>query len=85
MYRIVFARRADKALRAMPKKTAVLVRERLRQVAIDPYANHPGAKKLKDRPGYRLRVGGWRIIYELQNDEVIILVLKIGMRGDVYR
>ncbi len=37
------------------------------------------------RPGYRLRVGDWRVIYEIKGDELIILVLRIGRRGEVYR
>ncbi|RPI58500.1 MAG: hypothetical protein EHM56_01630 [Chloroflexi bacterium] len=41
--------------------------------------------KLQNRPGYRLRVGDWRVIYEIENDELIILVLRIGLRGEVYR
>jgi len=69
----------------MPRNTARLIREKLELVATDPHANHPNAKKLHNRPGYRLRVGDWRIIYEIQNDRLVILVLKIAPRGEVYR
>lgn len=68
----------------MPRNTANLIREKLGQVASDPFASIPNAKKLQGRPGYRLRVGDWRVIYEINKDEVLILVLKIAPRGEVY-
>ena len=69
----------------MPRNTANLIREKLVQIARDPFAPIPNAKKLQDRSGYRLRVGDWRVIYEIDKDEVVIIVLKIAPRGEVYR
>ncbi len=69
----------------MPRGTALLIREKLEQVARDPFTFIPNAKKLQNRPGYRLRVGDWRIIYEINKVEVIVLVLKIALRSEVYR
>ena len=85
MYRILFTRSADKALRKMPRDIAQRIRERLDHIAADPYAKHPNVTKLQNRPGYRLRVGDWRVIYEIESGELIILVLRIGSRGEVYR
>lgn len=69
----------------MPRNIASLIREKIEFIAQDPHAEIPNALKLQGRPGYRLRVGDWRIIYEIQQDEVIILVLKIAPRGEVYK
>ena len=69
----------------MPRNTANLIREKLAQVAIDPFAAIPNARKLQDRPGYRLRVGDWRVIYEINKDEIGIIVMKIAPRSEVYR
>jgi mRNA interferase RelE/StbE len=85
MYSIQFARSADKALRQMPREVAQRIRLRLDDIAEDPYADHPDVTKLQNRPGYRLRVRDWRVIYEIEGDNLIILVLKIGLRGEVYR
>jgi mRNA interferase RelE/StbE len=85
MYRIVFAKRADQALRKISRNRARLIREKLDQLAQDSYARNPNVTKLQGRPGYRLRVGDWRVIYELEDDRLVILVLKIASRGEVYR
>lgn len=84
MYRIVFTKSADKALRKMPRSIARRIRERLDRVAADPYARPPNVTRLQNRPGFRLRVGNWRVIYEIWGDELVILVLVIGSRGEVY-
>jgi len=85
MYRIVLAKRADRALRKMPRHRARLIREKLDQLAQDPYARNPNVTKLQDRPGYRLRVGDWRVIYEIEDGRLVILVFKIATRGEVYQ
>ena len=85
MYKIAFTTQAAKALLKMPRNTAQLIREKLNQVAVDPFASIPNAKKLQGRPGYRLRVGDWRVIYEINQNEVVIIVIKIAPRGEVYR
>ena len=85
MYKIVFTKRADKALRKMPRNISKLIRNKLDQIAAAPYARHNNVTRLQNRPGYRLRVGDWRVIYEIQDDRLVILVLRVGSRGDIYR
>ena len=85
MYKIVFTRQAYKSLRRLPKDIVHRMRERLDQIAENPFSQHPNVIKLQNRPGYRLRVGDWRVIYDVQEGELIILVLKVGSRGDIYR
>ena len=85
MYKISFTTQAAKVLLKMPRNTAQLIREKLQQVAKDPLATIPNAKKLQGRPGYRLRIGDWRVIYEINQNEVVIIVMKIASRGEVYK
>ncbi len=85
MYQLTYLRRANKALLAMPRNTALLIRGKLRQLAHDPHAPNHNVTKLQGREGYRLRVGDWRVIYEIREDVLIILVLDIGPRGGIYR
>jgi len=85
VYTIAYTKEAAKSLQRMPSNMAQLIREKLETIAADPYANHPNAKKLQGREGYRLRVGDWRVIYKIQNDQLIIVVLKIAARGEIYK
>jgi mRNA interferase RelE/StbE len=42
-------------------------------------------EKLQGREGYGLRVGSWRIIYKIQNEQLMIIVLKVASRGEIYK
>jgi mRNA interferase RelE/StbE len=84
MYRIDVTRKAQKSLRAIePMDQRKIAR------AIDGLASEPrprGAKKLEGGAGeWRVRIGNYRIIYEINDDILRVLVLVIGKRKDVYR
>jgi mRNA interferase RelE/StbE len=85
VYKITFKKEAAKSLTNLPRNIAKTIREKLEAIASNPYADHPNARKLQGRNGYRLRVGDWRVIYEVQDDELVILVLRVAPRGEVYR
>ena len=54
--------------------------------ALEDNPRPPGVKKLKgQRDHWRIRVGDWRIIYTIEDRELIVLVLRIGNRREVYR
>ena len=57
---------------------------KLQELAVDPYARNNNVKKLVGRPGFRLRVGDWRLIYELHAAELVVLVVKFGPRSSIY-
>lgn len=84
MYQVVFTKQAVRNLRKTPKQMVLVIREKVAQIATDPYAQHSNVAKLVGRPGYRLRVGDWRVIYELHDGQMVLLVIKIGPRGEVY-
>jgi len=85
MYKVIYTKRARKALLKVPRNVGLRIRERLDRIAAAPYGRHVNITKLQNRPGYRLRVGDWRVIYEIENEELIILVLRIGSRGAIYQ
>jgi mRNA interferase RelE/StbE len=57
---------------------------KIKKVAAAPYAQHNNVTKLQGRDGYRLRVGDWRVIYELHDDRLELWVLEVGARGGIY-
>jgi mRNA interferase RelE/StbE len=85
MYRVIYTQRARKALVKVPKSVRLRIRERLERIAADPYARYSSVTRLRNRPSYRLRVGDWRVIYEVEDDQLVVLVLRIGSRGEIYR
>lgn len=84
MYTLRFSTAALKALRKAPVDVAERIRAKLNELAQDPFTA-PNAKKLTIHPGYRLRVGHWRVIYLIQKEEAVIHVVDIRQRKEVYR
>ncbi len=68
----------------MPRNTARLIRGKIEDLAQDPWAPNNNVKKLVGRPGYRLRVGDWRVIYDLDDALRILAVERIAPRGGAY-
>ena len=84
MYSIEYTKQAVKALAAMPRDTRTLVVSKIQALAANP-TGAANVKKLAGRPGYRLRVSGWRVIYTLHSGRLVILVLDVGARGGIYK
>jgi mRNA interferase RelE/StbE len=85
MYKIEYSRESLKSLRAMPGNVEGKIRSKIKQLASDPFAANNNVKKLEGRPGFRLRVGDWRVIYEIYNDRLVILVTAVSPRGGAYK
>lgn len=83
MHTIRYTAAALKALRRLPRNTADLIRRKVEEVAVDP-SNARNVKALKGRDGYRLRVGDWRVIYEIDAGVIVLIVIDIGPRGGIY-
>lgn len=84
MYRIEYSKQSIRTLMRMPTNTAALIRRKVEAMAQNPFAAR-GVKKLVGSDGYRLRVGGWRVLYLVDGDRLLVAVLKIGPRGEVYQ
>ena len=85
MYSIEYNKQSLKRLAAIPANTALLIQSKIVQLAANPFAQNNNVKKLEGRPGYRLRVGSWRGIYEIQETTIVIYVLAIAPRGGIYK
>lgn len=84
IYTIEFTRNAEKSYRKIPAKFAGKIIDALKNLAMNPYT-HSSVKKLEGVEGYRLRVGDYRVIYTVNDEILVICVIKVGTRGDVYK
>jgi len=83
-YRLLIKASAAKELRAIPnKRDRQRIVRRIQGLAIEP--RPPGSQKLSGRERYRIRQGPYRIVYSIEKDELVVFVVKIGHRKDVYR
>ncbi|MGQ0594057.1 MAG: type II toxin-antitoxin system RelE family toxin [Gammaproteobacteria bacterium] len=85
MYTVKYHRRALKALAMIPATLARRFQTELLEIAKAPYTYQGDFKRLEGRSGWRLRIGGWRAICEIKENELLMHVLEIGTRGDVYK
>jgi mRNA interferase RelE/StbE len=83
VYSVEFTREATKALALMPGNLRIRLLTKLDALARDPFGA-PQVKKLVGQPGYRLRVGDWRVIYDLEAERLVVRVLRVAPRGGVY-
>ena len=83
-YKVSIKRSAVKEIEAIPqKKERQRIIRRIGQLANDP--RPPGSKKLSGHDKYRVRQGTYRIVYSIEDMELIVVVVKVGHRKDVYR
>ncbi len=80
-YRIEFSATAERQVAKLGKPDQLRI---IRDLAADP---HPrGARKLQGYADvFRIRVGTYRVLYSVESDRLVIVVLKVGQRKDVYR
>ena len=83
-YKVSIKRSAVKEIEAIPqKRERQRIIRRIGQLATNP--RPPRAKKLSGHDKYRLRQGSYRIVYAIDDAEIVVVVVKVGHRKDVYR
>ncbi|MGX2995144.1 type II toxin-antitoxin system RelE family toxin [Streptomyces sp. JNUCC 64] len=85
-YAFRFTAAAQRQLRALDRTAAMRVLTALTALGDDPYREDADVKRLTGPSGlYRLRVGPYRVAYRVEDGELLVLVVKVGDRRDVYR
>lgn len=81
-YTILILPSAQKQLDKLPGAVATRIEDKMMELEQDP--RPPGCKKLKGRDAYRIRIGDYRVIYEINDGRLIVTVITIGHRREVY-
>jgi len=82
-YELQFKRSVAEDLRGIPKPDVARILERISALSNEP--RPPGSEKLTGEDRYRIRQGVYRIIYEIADAALIVTVVKVGHRRQVYR
>ncbi len=83
-YSVLLSRNAQKQLRKLPSNIADLIEQRLLALEENPHPS--GCKKLiGEDNGWRIRVGDYRVLYEIQDGALIVHVVDIDHRKDIYK
>lgn len=85
-YEIEFVKSARKEFERLPTKVRAKIVDALHLLAQNPFSELLKVKKLQSALDvYRIRVGDYRVLYELHNDRLTVLVIKVGHRSEIYR
>jgi mRNA interferase RelE/StbE len=82
-YTILIERYAQKQIMKLDKKVIPLIKASIADLADNPRPY--GYKKLKGEDAYRIRVGDYRVIYEIDDGKIIVIVVSVGHRKDIYK
>jgi mRNA interferase RelE/StbE len=82
-FKLVFKKSVAKDLRAMPNDDVRKILTRIDSLMENPRPD--GSEKLSGQERYRIRQGSYRIIYEIADEVLTVLVVKVGHRREVYR
>jgi mRNA interferase RelE/StbE len=81
-YKLLFKKSVAKDLRGIPKKDVAAILRTFDVLAEDP--RPPKCEKLSNREQYRVRRGVYRIVYEINDEELCVIVVRVGRRREVY-
>ncbi len=82
-YKILIKPSAKKELEKLPKKDLQKIVVKIKNLSSEPRPE--GSEKLSADDKFRIRQGNYRIVYSIEDDKLIVLVVKIGHRRDIYR
>ncbi len=83
-YRVQLLPQAERELAALPREAQQRIDVKIKSLADHP--RPPGVEKLAGAEGlYRVRVGDYRVVYSIHSDVLLVLVVRIGHRGEVYQ
>lgn len=83
-WQVIITQQAERRMRRLPKPLVKRLQTAIKSLGGEPCPS--GYKKIVDADDlYRIRVGDWRIIYAIEDDRLLVLIVTVGLRGSVYR
>lgn len=82
-YNVEFSANVRKDFRKIPQADAERILRKIRDLAATP--RPPGSKKLKGEELFRIRVGAYRVVYEIEDERLVVFIVRVKHRKEVYR
>ncbi len=82
-YKVIIPKSVRKMMDGLPANIVARIINHLETLESNPRPD--GVKKLKGKDGWRIRVGGYRVVYKIIDDDRVVLLTKVGHRKDVYQ
>lgn len=83
MYEVVVTRSAAKSIAKLPANRRRQIASAIQQLAYNP--RPPGCRRLRGESNWRIRVGDFRIIYSIDDGQLVVVILKVSPRGGAYK
>lgn len=85
-YKIEFKQSAYKEFKSLPENIRDRISEAIKILCINPYSELLVYKKIKGKDNYyRIKIGVYRVIYSIYNDILVVKVIRVGHRKDIYK
>jgi len=81
-YQVLIEKKIEKQLSKIPQGDYIKIKQAILSLVENP--RPIGFKKLTGREGYRIRVGDYRVIYQIKDKQLLVIVLFVGNRKDIY-
>ncbi|MDO9523473.1 MAG: type II toxin-antitoxin system RelE/ParE family toxin [Methanocorpusculum sp.] len=85
MYSVQYTQRAAKSIKKLPRDVQIRILDSIDDLAKDPAAHMKRLKGERDVPIFSHRMGEYRVLFTLSNAQLVILVLNVGNRRDIYK
>ena len=82
---VIVLHSVEKKVSTLQKRERERIQEAINALTNGPYAEGLDIKPLKARPEWRLRVGDWRILFRVDHERIIITIVRLAPRGEVYK
>ena len=82
-YKIIIRKSVSRDIKRIPKKDVQRILKAVKTLSQNP--RPPQSKKLSREEKYRLRCGAYRVLYEIQDEQLVVCVVRVRHRKDVYR